>query len=112
MSFIKNIGVFRLYDHTHDKCCVSLGVRRFMNRLIHVWINIFSKEVFPRSEGIARLSVQFAEKYERIGGRSDRRRSKELYTASPGCLSSFKKVANYKLFIGLLDHVCLALYCS
>ena len=42
-----------------------------------------SKETFPRSEGLAHLANQFAEKYEKIGGRSDRKRVKELYSASP-----------------------------
>jgi hypothetical protein len=51
-----------------------------------------SKEIFPRSEGLARLAYQFAEKYEKIGGRSERKRTKELYSASSGCGKPFKKV--------------------
>lgn len=52
---------------------------------------IYSKEMFPRSEGLARLAYQFAEKYEKIGGRSDRKRTKELYSASPDCIRPYKK---------------------
>ncbi|CAB4018379.1 U5 small nuclear ribonucleo 40 kDa [Paramuricea clavata] len=47
--------------------------------------------MFPRSEGLARLAYQFAEKYEKIGGRSDRKRAKELYSASPDCIRPYKK---------------------
>jgi hypothetical protein len=57
----------------------------------------FSKEMFPRSEGLARLAYQFAEKYEKIGGRSDRKRTKELYSASPDCIRPYKKVWIYFL---------------
>lgn len=54
----------------------------------------FSKEIFPRSEGLARLAYQFAEKYEKIGGRSDRKRAKELYAASPDSSKPCKKVTS------------------
>jgi hypothetical protein len=49
-----------------------------------------SKEIFPRSEGLARMAYQFAEKYEKIGGRSERKRPKELYSASPDCFKPKK----------------------
>ena len=52
-----------------------------------------SKEIFPRSEGLARLAYQFAEKYEKIGGRGDRKRPKELYSASPDCGKPTKVVS-------------------